>query len=81
MPSNFPTTGVLQPGDLLVANFNNSGNTQGTGTTITRIDSQGRSSTFFTSTQLGLDDALAVLKAGFVVVGSVPSVGGVPGQG
>ena len=81
VPANFPTNGVLQPGDLLVANFNNSGNTQGTGTTITRIDAQGQSSTFFTSSQLGLDDALAVLQAGFVVVGSVPNINGAPGQG
>jgi hypothetical protein len=82
-PPASPLAGVLQPGDLLIANFNNANNVQGTGTTITRITPAGQQSTFFTSTVLGLDDALAVLKAGFVVVGNVPNVDGMgtPGAG
>jgi hypothetical protein len=80
-PANFPTTGTLQPGDLLVANFNNPANTQGTGTTIVRITPTGQRSTFFTSTQLGLDAGLAVLQSGFVIVANLPNVSGAPGQG
>jgi hypothetical protein len=81
VPANFPTGGVLQPGDLLVANFNNAGNTQGTGTTITRITPTGQRSTFFTSALPGLDNALGILSAGYVVVGNVPNVGGTPQAG
>jgi hypothetical protein len=80
-PANFPTTGTLQPGDLLVANFNDPANTQGTGTTIVRITPTGQRSTFFTSAQLGLDEGLAVLQSGFVVVANVPLVNNTPGQG
>jgi hypothetical protein len=76
VPANFPAGGVLQPGDLLVANFNSAGNTQGTGTTITRITPTGQRSTFFSSTLPGLSNALGILQAGFVVVGNVPNVGG-----
>ncbi len=77
-PANFPTTGTLQPGDALVANFNNSqanGNTQGLGTTIVRITPTGQVSTFFTSTAPGLSNALGILQAGFVIVGNVPNAG------
>jgi hypothetical protein len=81
VPANFPTTGTLQPGDLLIANFNDPTNTQGTGTTIVRITPTGQRSTFFTSTALGLDTGLAVLQSGFVIVANVPNVAGAPGQG
>ena len=36
VPQGFPS-GVLTPGDLLVSNFNNAQNLQGTGTTIVRV--------------------------------------------
>ena len=36
VPQGFPTGGSLNPGDILVSNFNNSANQQGTGTTIVR---------------------------------------------
>jgi hypothetical protein len=81
VPSNFPSTGVLQPGDLLVANFNNADGVQGTGTTITRITPAGQTSTFFTSTLPGLSDALGILSAGFVIVGNVPTNNGAVGAG
>jgi len=75
--------GPLQPGDILVSNFNNSANQQGTGTTIVRIGADGSFSTFFTTPNAtlggpgtGLSTALAVLKKGFVIVGSVPSADG-----
>jgi hypothetical protein len=80
-PADFPTSGTLQPGDLLVANFNDPANTQGTGTTIVRVTPAGQRSTFFTSPQLGLDAGLAVLRGGFVVVANLPDVAGAPGQG
>jgi hypothetical protein len=75
--------GPLQPGDILVSNFNNSSGAQGTGTTIVRIGADGSFSTFFTTPNAtlggpgtGLSTALAVLKKGFVIVGSVPSADG-----
>src|SRR5947209_3024775 len=37
VPASFPGGGVLNPGDVLVSNFNNSKNLQGTGTTIVRV--------------------------------------------
>ncbi|MBV9124536.1 MAG: TIGR03118 family protein, partial [Planctomycetes bacterium] len=75
VPQDFQGAGQIHPGDILVANFNNMGNTQGTGTTIDRISPAGQLSTFFTSTLPGLSTALGVLKAGFVIVGNVPNDG------
>src|ERR1035438_8808012 len=48
-PKNLPAGPVLTAGDILVSNFNNSANLQGTGTTILRVDKSGHTSTFFTS--------------------------------
>src|SRR5580700_1595308 len=42
VPKGFPTGGTLNPGDLLVSNFNDSANIQGTGTTIIDIPSSGQ---------------------------------------
>jgi len=77
VPSGFPG-GALHAGDVLVSNFNNSQNLQGTGTTIVRIPQQGSLSVFFTSSpgQQGLSTALAVLQEGLVIVGSFPSTDG-----
>jgi sugar lactone lactonase YvrE len=67
--------GPLHPGDILVSNFNNSANLQGTGTTIVRISASGQQSLFFQGKRtLGLTTALGVLRAGFVIVGNVPSL-------
>jgi len=38
VPRTLLGTTVIQPGDMLVSNFNNSDNLQGTGTTIVRIN-------------------------------------------
>lgn len=84
VPANFSGgSGPLQPGDILVSNFNNSDNLQGTGTTIVRVPVNGPVSTFFAgpphpsgSNGLGLSTALAVLRKGFVIVGNVPSKDG-----
>jgi hypothetical protein len=48
VPLGFPG-GILNPGDVLVSNFNNSQNLQGTGTTIVRITPQAQVSLFFTA--------------------------------
>jgi hypothetical protein len=84
VPQDFQRgNGPLQPGDILVSNFNNSSNLQGTGTTIVRVSRSGAVSLFFTATPPapgatgnGLSTALAVLRKGFVIVGSVPSTDG-----
>jgi hypothetical protein len=76
-------TGPLRSGQVLVSNFNNSANLQGTGTTIVRVSSTGTPFVFFAgpphpkgSTGLGLTTALAVLQKGFVIVGNLPSTDG-----
>ena len=57
VPPGFPTGGTLSPGDILVSNFNNSANQQGTGTTIVDITPNGGESTFFQGPSTpGLDD-------------------------
>jgi hypothetical protein len=78
IPAHFRTQGgPLSPGDLLVSNFNNSANSQGTGTTIVKVAPNGQTSLFFQgNTGLGLTTALGVLKKGFVLVGNVPTTDG-----
>lgn len=79
VPPNFPTGGMLEQGDVLVSNFNNSNNLQGTGTTIVRIRN-GQQTLFFQGTApLGLSTALQVLKKGYVLVGNFPSSDGTCG--
>ena len=76
VPSGFPR-GATAPGDVLVSNFNNSGNTQGTGTTIVSVTPDGKTSLFFQGASgLGLTTALGALRAGFVLVGNVPTPDG-----
>jgi uncharacterized protein (TIGR03118 family) len=83
VPQGFQGNGVLQPGDLLVSNFNNSSGIQGTGTTIVAITPEGQKTVFFQGqTGLGLTTALGILKSGFVIVGNVPTnASGVAQQG
>ena len=78
--------GSLKAGDILVSNFNNKKNLQGTGTTIMQISPKGKASVFATLTPsnlhgscpggVGLTTALAVLKSGWVIVGSLPTANG-----
>ena len=42
VPQQFPMGATVNPGDILVSNFNNSSNLQGTGTTIVRIQAEGQ---------------------------------------
>jgi len=81
VPKGFPEGGLIQPGDILVSNFNNSAGLQVTGTTIVVITPATSTpatvpQTFFTSTAAGLTLALGILKQGFVLVGNVPSTNG-----
>jgi hypothetical protein len=81
VPPNFPKGGVIEAGDILVSNFNNSAppsGIQGTGTTIVKLTPNVvappmQASTLFTSTPIGLTTALGVLERGFVVVGNLPN--------
>ena len=76
------TMGALTANNVLVSNFNNSGNLQGTGSTIVQITPGGNISVFAQLTSgacadgIGLTTALVALKSGFVVVGSLPTTDG-----
>ncbi|MGO9020520.1 MAG: hypothetical protein ACLQVJ_19445 [Syntrophobacteraceae bacterium] len=61
VPRGFPEDGLLKAGDILVSNFNDIMNTQGTGTTIVSISEDGTQSLFFQGQPgLGLTTALGV---------------------
>jgi hypothetical protein len=69
--------GPLQHGDILVSNFNNKNNLQGTGTTIVRIPKTGSPTVFFQGTApLGLSTGLGTLQYGFVLVANLPTKDG-----
>jgi hypothetical protein len=80
------SVGKLRAGELLVSNFNDKANDQGTGTTIEQISSSGKRSLFASVTAkslpgscpggVGLTTALNVLPGGYVVVGSLPTTNG-----
>jgi hypothetical protein len=76
------TTGDLVRGDVLVSDFNNSANQQGTGSAIMEISPSGTAKVFAvipppTATPAtGLTTALVALRSGFVIVGSLPAPGG-----
>jgi hypothetical protein len=77
VPNGFPKGGTVHSGDILVSNFNNSANLQGTGSSIVRVTPDGQVSTFFQGDPgLGLTTALGVLRRGFVLVGRVPTTDG-----
>ncbi|WP_254053617.1 hypothetical protein [Singulisphaera sp. GP187] len=77
VPLGFARGGTIRHGDVLVSNFNNSDNLQGTGTTIMRVTPNNQASVFFQAPAgSGLTTALGVLKRGFVLVGNVPSTDG-----
>jgi hypothetical protein len=80
------TAGLLEKDSVLISNFNNSSNLQGTGTTIVQITPTGSLKVFATIDAsglpgpcpggVGLTTALLVLRSGFVVVGSLPTTDG-----
>jgi hypothetical protein len=80
------SAGALTAGNVLVSNFNNSANAQGTGTTIVQV-TPGGASTLFAQINaatlpgacpggVGLTTALGVLQRGWVIVGSLPTTDG-----
>jgi hypothetical protein len=80
------STGSLVKGDVLVSNFNNKANLQGTGTTIVQVSPGGQQTLFahIDASKLpgpcpggvGLTTALGILPGGWVVVGSLPTTDG-----
>lgn len=76
------SVGKLVKGDVLVSNFNNSMNQQGTGSSIVEVSPGGHAHVFAvvprpTKTKaVGLTTALVDLPDGFVIVGSLPAPGG-----
>ncbi len=82
------SVGNLARGDILVSNFNNAANVQGTGTTIDEITPGGRRNLFASINArtlpgpcpggIGLTTALVALRNGYVIVGSLPTTDGMP---
>jgi hypothetical protein len=76
------STGRLYRGDVLVSNFNDKTNTQGTGTTIVQVSPHGKVSLFAGIKDskcpggVGLTTALVALRSGWVIVGSLPTQNG-----
>jgi hypothetical protein len=80
------TVGNLKAGHILVSNFNNSANLQGTGKTIVDVAPDGSVSLFaqldpnslpgLCPGGVGLTTALVALRAGWVIVGSLPTSDG-----
>ncbi len=77
------SAGRIHQGDILVDNFNNISNLQGTGTTIVDFDPTTKRTTLFAKLpqhlpqcDVGLGTAMTMLKSGWVIVGSTPSTDG-----
>jgi hypothetical protein len=79
------SAGKIQKDDVLVDNFNNLSNLQGTGTTIVDYNPSTRRATTFAKLPqklaqcpggVGLTTAMTMLKSGWVIVGSTPSTDG-----
>jgi hypothetical protein len=78
--------GSLVKGDVLISNFNNAMNLQGTGTTIVQVSPSGNLTQFAKINAatlpgkcpggVGLTTALEILPGGWVVVGSLPTKDG-----
>jgi hypothetical protein len=79
------TAGTVQKNDVLISNFNNSGNLQGLGTTIVDYNPTTKALSVFAKLPrdlagcpggVGLGTAMTMLKSGWVIVGSAPSTDG-----
>jgi hypothetical protein len=79
------SAGKIQKGDVLVDNFNGLSNLQGTGVTIIDYNPTTKKATTFAQLPqrlpqcpggVGLSTAMAMLKTGWVIVGSAPSTDG-----
>ena len=82
------SAGRVQKDDVLISNFNNSGNLQGLGTTIMDYNPASQRMSLFASIPrhlpqcpggIGLTTAMTMLQSGWVVVGSLPSQDGTTG--
>jgi hypothetical protein len=82
------TTGTVKKGDVLIDNFNNAANLQGTGSTIVNYHPDTKELTLFAQIPrdlkecpggVGLSTAMTMLKTGWVIVGSTPSNDGTTG--
>ena len=76
------SAGTVKQGDVLVGNFNNAANLQGTGSTIINYHPDTKEMTVFATVPrdlkecpggIGLSTAMTMLKSGWVIVGSTPS--------
>jgi hypothetical protein len=79
------SAGKIQQGDVLVDNFNDISNLQGTGTTIIDYNPATRRTSLFANLPqklaqcpggVGLTTAMTMLKTGWIIVGSTPSTDG-----
>jgi len=79
------SVGKVRQGDVLVDDFNDLSNLQGTGTSIVDYDPTTRKTTLFANLPhqvpqcpggIGLTTAMTMLKTGWVIVGSTPSTDG-----
>ncbi len=79
------SAGAIEQGDVLVDNFNNISNLQGTGTTIIRYRPSTKEAKQFAQVSaklkdcpggVGLTTAMTMLKSGWIIVGSAPSTDG-----
>lgn len=79
------SAGKIVQGDVLVDNFNNISNLQGTGTTIVDYNPTTKKTTLFAQIPknlaqcpggVGLTTAMTMLKSGWVIVGSLPTKDG-----
>ena len=79
------TVGAIEKDDVLVDNFNNISNLQGTGTTIIRYRPSTKETKLFAQVPqklkdcpggVGLTTAMTMLRSGWVIVGSMPSTDG-----
>src|SRR5580698_493222 len=78
------TAGSVSAGDVLVDNFNNASNNQGTGTPIVDLHPDGHRTVFASLPShvagcpggVGLTTAMVQLRTGWVIVGSLPSSNG-----
>jgi hypothetical protein len=79
------SVGKIHQGDVVIDNFNNQSNLQGTGGTIIIYSPSTHAMTLFAKLPqtlpqcpggVGLTTAMAVLKSGWVIVGSTPSTDG-----
>lgn len=76
VPMGFPSGGILSSGDVLISDSANKDGKAGLGVSIVRIQPNGEQTTFFQGNGVGLTAGLKVLRAGVVLVASLPTLDG-----